>query len=65
MQIVWKFPMEREVEKMNIAARSRTGMCLGGSDICQHKCPVTEVSVCRGTLAQVSLKVLSKMHWRA
>lgn len=60
-----KSPMDREVEKMNIALRSRMGTSPGGSDTCLHKCPVTEVSVCTGTLAQVSLKVLSKRHGRA
>ena len=48
MQIGWKSPVDGEVEKMNIAPRSRTGTSLGASDICLHKCPVTEVSICTG-----------------
>lgn len=32
MQIGWKFPVGREVEKMSIAPRSRTGTSLGASD---------------------------------
>ena len=48
MQTGWKSPVDREVEKMNIALRGRTGTSLGASDICLHKRSVTEASICTG-----------------